>query len=420
MPVAEDSPGTPTSPPVVPAAWNSGPLGGQAKALSKAYARLGSVHRLKPRLVTQDDVLPLVLPASLLDPSIETCVTVTALTAPNIAFLFVFSQADEDPARPAWPIPSAAGAAEVTRCGARKSLLRGLGIKLRSRRGVAEFLVLESESPPPPISEILTSRNPGPSLPSPQVGRRPWLPPLKDRISFIRETRSAEGAESIHESALTSNASGRGSSVIHLTPGCHRLELLADAHPEAPPDLDGRLFALAQGIEIASDEEHRAQVSLRHCVGSAERLRLDYSGAVPHSEVVLVQSIWSIPDAFPISWGSLARARLAQVAWQAGLQDFAGPPVFSSLGVRGTTRLTLPTDPAGCYIANLAPIRGDVTNVALGARAGAATSEAHASDGAGVSLAFCAQGVETVFLEAQTLGAGGAFILGVWRSGRLE
>ena len=58
--------------------------------------------------------------------------------------------------------------------------------------------------------------------------------------------------------------------------------------------------------------------------------------------------------------------------------------------------------------------------MALGARAAATTSEAHSLDGGGVSLAFCARGQETVFLETQALGAGVAWILGVWSAGRLE
>lgn len=406
--------------PVVPSVWNSGPLGGQARALGRSYAERGVVHRLKPRLATQDEPYPIVLPAHLLDPSSRSCVTIAALAAPNISFLLMFPQMDDDPARRSWPIPSAAGTAEITRCGARKPLLKGLALKLRSRRGVAEFIVLQSENPPPPISEILPSRNPGPSLASPQIGRRPWLPPLKERVLFVRESRRADGAESTEQSALTSDASGVGSAVIHLNAGCHQLELLAEANPEAPPDVDGRLFALAQGTEIVSDEEHRGQVSLRHCVGRAERFRLDYSGAVPHSEIILLHSSWPLPESFPVSWGALARSRLAQVAWRSGLDDFTEPPIFSSLGVRGTTRLAIPIAPTGCYIANLAPIRGDVTHMALGVRAGASTSEAHASNGGGVSLSFCAHGKETAFLEAQALGGGAAYILGIWRSGRLN
>jgi hypothetical protein len=161
-------------------------------------------------------------------------------------------------------------------------------------------------------------------------------------------------------------------------------------------------------------------VSLGYCVGSAERFRLDYSGGNPHTELVLLHSSWSIPDAFPPSWGQVARARLAEVAWKAGIRDFRSPPVFSSLGVRGTTRLSLPTDPASCYIANLAPIRGEVSTIALTARAAASSSEAHSTDGSGVSLAFCAHGRETVLLEAQALGTGVAWILGVWPAGRLQ
>ncbi len=418
---AEESPG-PGSKSVesTPSVWNSGALGAQANQLEKEYGGSGRVTRLRPRLVHHENEQPIVLPPAAIDPSSKGCTTVSVLTAPNISFLLVFPHSEDDPRRRTWPIPSAAGSAEVTRCGARKSLLSGLSMKLRSRRGVAEFVVLESENPPPPVSELLPARNPGPSLPSPQVGRRPWLAPLKQRLEAIRKSLRETGAEAIHESGLASDASGSGSAVVHLDPGCHRLQLLVESNPEAPPDLDGRLSDLARGTEIAVDEEHRGQVSLSYCVGRAERVRLDYSGALPSSEVILVHSTWSIPEAFPTSWGPLARARLAQAAWEGGgLQHFGVPPVYSSLGVRGTTRLTIPVDPSYCYVALLAPIRGEATSLALGTRAMGSTSEAHSTDGPGVAVSFCARGTSRALLEAQALGASVAWILGVWETGRV-
>jgi hypothetical protein len=405
------------APPLVPAVWNAGPLGEQAAELAQAYGLLGAVHRQKPSFITEEQQRAVVLPSHLLDAANPSCVTVTALATPNISFLLTFPEADDEPARRAWPIPSAAGAAEVTRCGARKELLRGLGVKLRSRRGVVEFLVLESENPPPPVSELLPSRNPGPSLPSPQIGRRPWLLPVKERVDTLRRMRRGDGAETLHESAFVADETGRGTMVLQLGPGCHRLELLTEGGPEISPDLDGKLFALAQGVLVATDEEHRSQVSLRHCVGRSERFRLDFSGATPASEVILIQSMWPIPEAFPSSWGSLARSRLAQVAWERGKPDYGAPPVYSSMGVRGTTRLVLPTDPASCYVANLAVLRGEVTTLALAAQVGTSSSEAQQADSPGVSVAFCAEGAESATLEVQTIGTGLAWIFGVWRVG---
>lgn len=409
-----------SSPPAaqqVPSVWDAGSLGAQAAQLSKAYQRSGHVHRLKPTFISEEQQKPVVVPHRLLDSAKSSCITVAALAAPNISFLLTFPQTSDEPARRAWPIPSAAGAAEVTRCGAQKEQLLGLCIKLRSRRGVVEFVVVESENPPPPVSELLPSRNPGPSLPSPQIGKRPWLAPLKERVDFLRRARRGDGAYAIHESALSTDETGRGSTVLQLGPGCHRLEMLTDASPEAPPDLDGKLSTLAQGVLVSADEEHRSQVSLRHCVGRSERFRLDYAGAVPLREVILIHSTWPIPDAFPQSWGSLARARLAQVAWERGQPDYGAPPVYSSMGVRGTTRVVVPTDPMACYVANLAVLRGEVTTLALAARVGAASSEAHQPDGAGVSVAFCADGARSATLELQTHGTGVAWILGVWRVG---
>jgi hypothetical protein len=141
------------------------------------------------------------------------------------------------------------------------------------------------------------------------------------------------------------------------------------------------------------------------------------TGARPQTEITLVHSSWDLPESFPVGWGPVARAHLAQAAWKHSLSTLRSSPVFSSLGVRGATMLSVSVDPSACYIALLAPIRGQVQNMALAVSAGSRVSEAHAEPDSGASVSFCAKGTSQVAIEAQALGTGIAWIRGLWRVG---
>lgn len=398
--------------------WDRGPLGSQAAKLQALYAKDGKALRLAPRLYEQTDASPVAIDPRLLDPSREDCLTVVALGSPNIAFLLLFEDAESEPARRAWPIPSAAGVAEVTRCGARKVLLQQLALKMRSRRGVVETLIVQSNLPPSPVAELLPGRNPGPSIPSPQVGRRPWLGPLRTRLAQSIRRTEEQGGRALPPSGLPADETGRGSTVIHLAAGCHRLQLLAESDPEAPPDLDARLYTLTRGEELAVDEEHSGQVLLEHCVGRPDRVHLDFSGARPRSEVTLLQSTWDLPSGIPVDWGPFSRARLARSLFDDGLPALDEGPHFASLGVRGATRAVFAVDPDGCYQAAIATIRGDAQSLRLSALVGSDRFESSARPGLpGTTVTFCAHGRDAAELEVIVMGSGLAWITGVWAVG---
>lgn len=396
--------------------WDRGILGGQASTLFQRWRAEGHAHRLKPRMLEQGVSLPLVLPASSLNSS-EGCTTIAVIGTPNVSFVLSFEE-DEAASRRAWPVPSSAGVAEVTRCGERKSLLASLSVKMRSRRGVVEFVLLESMHPPPPVTELLSSRNAGPSLPGPQVGKRPSLAPLKLRLATRKRRHLEDGATQVVVSAGMANKTGRGDFVVHLSEGCHRLDLLADSSSESPPDLDARLTTVIQGEQLESDEEHSGQASLTHCVGRAERFRVEFSGAPSESEVTLLHGQWDLPEAIPVNWGPVARAELARAMFGRGFPSLDESPSLSALGVRGTTQVWAELDPEACYLAAVAPLRGEGQRFALGAELPHALREAQNTEaGRGTSLQFCSLGSDQVHLETQAVGSGLAWILGLWRLG---
>jgi hypothetical protein len=214
---------------------------------------------------------------------------------------------------------------------------------------------------------------------------------------------------------VKTDVTGRGTAVLHLVEGCHRIFLMAESDPEAPPDLDASLYQLTSGEELTTDEEHSGQVTLSHCVGRAERVRLDFAGARPHGEVTVLQARWDIPEGLPISWGPHSRARLAQTVFGDDLPALPQPPVFAALGVRGLTTVRIETDPDACYVAVLSTIRGDATNMSLGVTIAGAVHDASLDRGApGVTTSFCSRGNDQVSVDVQVLGTGLAWIMGMW------
>ena len=176
-------------------AWSRGELGAQANELAHAWSKSASVRRLTPRLLERGELHRVWVDEEWLDPEANDCVTVAVLTLPSLSFLLLFQDDALDPRSRAWPIPSAAGLSEVTRCGANKPHLGLLAAQMRSRRGLMEFVVARSAAPLRPAAELLRGRRGGPAAPSPQVGKRPPLAPLELRLASRTNELRRRGAQ---------------------------------------------------------------------------------------------------------------------------------------------------------------------------------------------------------------------------------
>lgn len=398
-----------------PASWSTGELGSQAKRLTERWDELGQSYRTRPRFVEQGESSLLILPPRLLNLTQDDCVTVAVLGTQNLSFMLVFDRSNPG-AEAAWPVPSSAGLAQVTRCGRHKAALRQLQLKMRSRRGILESVVVRSKGPPPLASEVLSGRDAGPSLATPHIGPPPDLAPLADRVQHRRQDAAQHGARAQRQSGVPTDSTGRGGMLLHLSVGCHRLDFMAPQDALSPADVDAQLFNLATGALITSDEEPSGQASLRHCVGRDERLRIEVSGAKPNTELVLLHAEWDLPEGIPRAWGAIARARLSQAVWKEALPQLASRPTFSSMGVRGSTSFAIETDPHACYQVAVAPIRGEVETMRLevGVASDRRTAQSRAS-GAGTTLSFCARGREQVPLVHWASGSGLSWILGIWQ-----
>jgi hypothetical protein len=393
--------------------WSLGVLGKQASLLQAQWHKTGEVIRLRPRLLRQGTNLPIVVPPRWLDERVDSCVTLAVLGTQNVSFLLLFDFEDGEKER-AWPVASSAGLAQITRCGQQKGVLRGLVAKMRSRRGVVEFVVATSKRPPRSARDLIAGRDAGPSQASAQVGRRPESAPLANRIRDLRARIQRTSVQALRLNELPADSDGRGSAVIRLDEGCHRLHILAPENEQIPPDIDARLSTLSEGAEVEKDEEQSGDAGLSHCVGSDERIRLEFSGASPGTAVTVLHAEWSLPEGIPRAWGAIARAHLSRAIFRTEMSMIDQRPLFSRLGVRGETTLLVATEPGACYQIIVAPIRGDAERISLISGAPVHRRSAHGLSGKGTSLSFCSE-TDRVPLKIEAAGEGLAWILGVWQ-----
>ncbi len=398
---------------------DEGALAHDVAALQLSWSAEAEVGRLEPRLLERGDRRPVFLPQAALDDETESCTTVAVLGARNLSFVLLFGSDESASSRRAWPVPSSTGVAEVTRCGARKSLLEGLTVQMRSPRGLVEYLVAVSKEPPTPVVEVLPRRDPGPSQSATSVGPRPSLPSVPERIERAEARARREGAKSSQRITANADRTGRGFAALQLEPGCHRIDVLGPPGSEGDVDIDAELSTLSGDEELTRDDSENGQATLRYCVGRGTRVRLAFGGAAGESDVSIVQSSWDLPDALPPEWGPVARGRLAMALGQDLLRALSASPIYSSLGVQGATLLPIEVEPGACYAVAVGSIRGDVMNLALGVDAVALRRENHSSNALeGVALTFCNRQSKRATLEVQATGSGLAWLLGVWQTSR--
>lgn len=392
-----------------------GALGAQLKQLQDAWAGAGMVHVLSPILLERGATRELDLPSAALEEETPGCATVALLSSSNLSYVLSFVDGGLPVSQRAWPVPSAAGAAEITRCGTRKKLLRQLQVQMRSRRGVIETLVLLSDDPPQTLSTILKGRDPGESLASPQVGQRPYLQPVSERITRKIAALRRDSAHELNQLSVVSDKTGRGSQLFAVEEGCHRFIFLAPQNKSAPPDLDAHLFEATRDELLVSDEEQSGEASLLRCVGRSERLRVDYNGAHPGSNVTILHARYLLPQGLVRSWGSDARSSLAEALMHSGGPAPTNEPMISAIGVRGKTQWDIELRADTCYLVMVAPIRGESRRISLSATMGLVERRSQSlTANTGATLSFCAPKSAVARVNVHSLGTAVAWVMGIW------
>ncbi len=393
-----------------------GALGSDIAEVKSVWQLNQEVTLLSPRLMEHGQVIPLPLPLSTAQIEAKHCTTVLALGAPNLSFVLSFQRDQQVTAR-SWPVRSTAGLAQITRCDARRALLQHLQIHFRSPRGVVQFVIAQGAKAPAHATLVLPARNPGPPLASPEVGPRPRLEKVADRAHQRTRRLQRARAASVRTSSLATDDQGGVESFLELAEGCHRLDILASNENHAASDVDARLLSLGDGTAVAVDESSSPDASLEFCLGRDQPLRLEVRGGPQAGELTLLQAFWPLPRGLPVEWGALARSALANSFHftQTGMPPLSRPPVLSSLGVAGVTRLHLPLAPETCYLLSVASLHRAPAQLAVAARAGAAIRQAQTKEGdQGTSLTLCTEGAPRADIEVQAIGSQLIWILGAW------
>ncbi len=398
-------------------------LAGDVERVKLSWAHRAKLEELPPQLLERGTIRRLFLSPASVDPSTEDCTTVAVLGDPSTNFLLRFLPREKrELVAQDWPEPSVAGAAQLTRCGARKLMLSRLAVEMRSPRGVVQFIVARSSEPAPLLLKALPHRDPGPPGHRRDIGPRASLPTLAERTRAVQRQNALDGGLDPYERKLVSTRSGGGQKLFRLEPGCHRFDVLGEASgdEEQPVDIDAVVTSVAEQEIVGEDRSDNADASVSFCIGKQEIVKIGFRGASPHSSVTLLLASWRLPSGLPEAWGARARASMAAAV---GTQQFAAlgeSPVFATLGVQGGTALPIEVLPGACYLVVAATIRGSAQGIALAARAGAFEGQNQSSrDETSTSLAFCADGEERALLEVEAHGSGLGWLLGVWQVSRM-
>lgn len=378
---------------------------------------------LSPRLLERGGVRRLFLPRDATDPNTDDCTTIAVLGAPSTNFVLRFLPTDDESMNHDWPEPSVAGAAQLTRCGARKGLLSRIAVEMRSPRGVLEFVVARSAEPTPSLLKTLPHRDPGPPARRREAGPRASLPALADRVARAKARNRANEGLDPYERTVTSSRNGTGQKLFRLDPGCHRFDVMGEmsGDDEDPVDIDVIVRSVADQEALAEDRSDNPDASVEFCVGRQEIVKLSFQGAAPRSPVTLVLASWHLPAGLPEAWGARARASMAQAIGKPLFPALRESPVVAALGVQGATSLPIEVLPNACYLAVVAGIRGMTHGIAIAAESGGYTAQNQSSrDETSTSVAFCAEGDTKALIEVEAHGSGLGWLLGVWQVSQLS
>ncbi len=393
-------------------------LRSDAALVASEWQRLGAtVRRLPSRFLHEEGTLTVVV-AGGQEPGGE-CMSVAVLGPRGVSFRAKVDGGDDDD--PGARLQSVAGALLVIRCGA--TAPRKIVVSSDSGRGALEVVVGRFREPLPALRAVLPERIGGVLTAGPEPGELPPLSPPDKRADLAVARATREGGRLVQRTSLVAHGEGNGSSRIALAPGCHRLQLFArdpkalNAAARGRLDVDGELRDEADDRVLARDRSDAPDVRIEACVGEATRGIVAFLGAPSETPVVLVHSVWALPQHLPAMWGTEPLARLAQALRKRNVASPAAPAVFRAQGVSGLTPVAVAVEPGACYLAVAAIVQGSPRGIGLRATLGAweSSDERGVGDHAGV-VAFCAHDRHSVELTVDARGSGVGWGLALFRT----
>ncbi len=218
-------------------------------------------------------------------------------------------------------------------------------------------------------------------------------------------------------------AGGAGQAELALEGGCHRLDVMAEVpstYPHRATDVDAEARD-ASGKILARDRADVPDARLDFCLGEAGQVTVPFAGAAGAVAVTFSDARWPLPAHLPARWGPRARAGLAAALFRRRVPDPRGGPIFESLGAQGSTVLSMPIQPGRCYLAALAPVRGETRLLRIAATVGDHVARDDAAERPeGVALSFCARSEAAVRFDADVRGNAAWWALVVWPMGSTD
>lgn len=390
-----------------------------AKAsLSDDVARLAAlwagqvrVERLRPRLLTRGERVPVPLPFG--SDTLPGCTNIAFLAGPSISFAVLAPRGEQ-----LEPHSSQVGWLQLTYCGRRRAALARLSLEMRSPRGLIEVLVARSPAPLPSPGRALAHRDPGPTSPLGEAGVAPLPPPIEARGLAWEAQARRSGAVQVVRQVLRSETAAPVMTRMDLAEGCHRLSALAlqaDAG-ELPRDLDLFLRSETNPDLSREDQSENSDAEITVCVGEPTPTRVGVSGVGAAEPIVLQHASFPLPLGLPERWGPALRGRFADAFFRRSFPGHSARPIYESLGIAGRTLLPLELEPRTCYAAGVSAIQGNLKGLLLdvapldaeGAADG--TSEATA-----LVVGFCTGDDGYAQLRIEATGASVAWLTAIWR-----
>jgi hypothetical protein len=350
------------------------------------------------------------------------CTTVAVVGARGLSFHAKVSGAEDDPlsldegSRAA----SVAGVLQMGRC--EGPAFGKVIVTSDAGRGAIETVVAHSRSPVPSMRVILPERTGGAMIPSAEPGTLPPLAPPSRRADVAESRGRRDGGLVAPRETWVAGVDGNGEGRITMAAGCHRVEIFAtdpragQANRRFRLDLDAQLRDDDDDTMLGRDRTDAPDAHLESCVGKETLGAVVFSGAPPHSNVLVTHAAWPIPDHIPWTWGPETRGRMAGALLARHVSAPPSDAVTLAQGGSGVTTVPISIEPGGCYLAVASVTHGHARGLGVRAVVGArqASDERGTNDEAG-AVAFCAREQSRARLEIEARGTALSWGMAIFR-----
>jgi len=347
-----------------------------------------------------------------------TCTTVVALAERHVEFSLteVPAAALGAQAKPAQK--SSAGVARVDSCSGLVAPARVV-VTMASARATIELLVVRHKRLPTSVDLILPERATGPVAPRGDPGAPLPVDSVADRVARSDNAARLDGARTVVRVTTRATERGRGSMLLRLSGGCHRLVVIAERQRDDQRlDVDADVRHRGKKRAIALDRSHAPDARLDFCIGERGSVELRFTGVDAPASVVVLDAHWPPVDVIPEHWGSSARASVGWALHRRHAPQMTRPPLREFMGSGGVTFMPIAVEPGSCYMAAFGVVRGDVSAARISAEVG---GKIHYDDATDVTRAaavtFCTTSQRHALLKLDMRARLAWWRLAVWPLG---